>query len=118
MTFPFWIILILAFAPVFASGQMTRTAWEKDMERRQNIFEKSAPKYDIGRALFPGLLGFVGGSMNTDTERGRIVQQGLFFGCGVSTGIWKEDKTKDTWIRVGCAVFGAALGFTVKNATR
>lgn len=110
--------LLFLLIPFLASGQMTRTEWEKDMERRQNAFEKSEPKYDIGRALFPGLLGFVGGAMNTDTERGRIVQQTVFFGAGVSTGIWKGDSTKDKWIRVGCAVFGAALGFTVKNATR
>lgn len=110
--------LLFLLIPFFATAQMTRTAWEKDMERRQRVFEKSEPKYDVGRALFPGLLGFVGGTMNTDTERGRIVQQTVFFGAGVSTGIWKGDSTKDKWIRVGCAVFGATMGFTVKNATR
>lgn len=80
-------------------------------------FERSAPPMEVGRALLPGMLCFLGGAMRTDTQRGRAVQQGLFFSAGVSIGVWGKRERKFYLIDIGCGIAGAALGFGVKQWT-
>ena len=80
--------------------------------------ERSAQRvtnYEIGRAILPGALGFMGGTMKTDTRRGKFVQQGIFFGATVSIGAWGKRPAKFYFLDLGAGLVGAALGFTVKN---
>lgn len=73
------------------------------------------PKYEVGRAILPGMLGLIGGVMYTGTTKGRIVQQGMFFGAAVSIGAWPQRPVKFHLIDLGVGLGGAALGFTLKN---
>lgn len=71
--------------------------------------------YEVGRAILPGALGFVGGAIDTDTRRGKFVQQGIFLGATVSIGAWGKRPAKFYFLDLGAGLVGAALGFTVKN---
>lgn len=71
--------------------------------------------YEVGRAILPGALGFIGGAINTDTQRGRYAQQGVFLGATISIGAWGKRPAKFYFIDLGAGLIGAALGFTVKN---
>ena len=71
--------------------------------------------YEIGRAILPGALGFIGGAIDTDTQRGKYAQQGIFLGATVSIGVWGKRPTKFYFLDLGAGLVGAALGFTVKN---
>lgn len=107
-------MLFLLLFPVFLSAQTARTEWEKDMQRRRHVFQKYEPSHEVGRAILPGLLGFVGGAMNTETSRGRIAQQGLFFGAVVSIGSWGERPAKFRMLDGLCFLTGCALGVALK----
>ena len=71
--------------------------------------------YELGRAILPGALGFVGGGIDTDTQRGRFAQQGIFLGATISIGAWGKRPAKFYFLDLGAGLVGAALGFTVKN---
>lgn len=71
--------------------------------------------YEGGRAILPGALGFVGGVMKTDTQRGKFAQQGIFLGATVSIGAWGKRPAKFYFLDLAAGLTGAALGFTVKN---
>ena len=86
-------------------------------DRRQMVFDKYAPPYEVGRAILPGVLCFIGGAL-PDTKRGRIWQTGLFFTGGVSIGAWKNTTRKQKLIYGGCALAGMAAGFIVRNNTK
>ena len=86
----------------------------RSLEYRGYVHKKYEPSVEVGRALLPGLLCFVGAAM-PDTERGQAWQQGLFFAAGISIGSWKGTRKKDILIRSGCALAGAAAGFIVIN---
>lgn len=88
----------------------------RSMEYRGYVFEKYEPQYEVGRAMLPGLLCFIGAAM-PDTQRGRAWQTGLFFTAGVSVGAWKGTTRKQKWIYAGSAVAGAVAGFIVRNNT-
>ena len=58
---------------------------------------------------------FVGAAM-PDTKRGRAVQLTLFFGAGVTVGVWdrKRNRARNVLICLGSAVAGAALGYVAR----
>ena len=85
--------------------------WQQP-ETRNTVHEK---RYEVGRAILPGALGFMGGVMKTDTQRGKFAQQAMFFSATVSIGIGRKRPTKFYLLDLGTGVAGAALGFTVKN---
>jgi len=83
---------------------------------RAQVFEKYEPGVEVGRAILPGMLAFMGGAMRTDTQRGRVVQLTLFFGAGVAVGAWKDrgrTRGRKVLICLGAGLAGAALGFAV-----
>lgn len=80
----------------------------------RNPYYKYEPSVEIGRVMLPGLLGFVGGAMRTDTQRGRAVQVTLFFGAGVSVGCWKGRKPKHVLMSVGSLLVGTAVGYATR----
>ena len=73
------------------------------------------PKYEVGRAVLPFMLGTMGGVMYTGSTKGKIVQQGLFFGAAISIGAWPKRPVKFHLIDLGFGIGGAALGFAIKN---
>lgn len=83
---------------------------------RQAVFDKYEPSYQVGRAMLPGLLGLIGGAMNTETSKGRITQQVVFFGCCVSIGGWGKRPAKQRVLEAGCFMLGTALGCAIKSA--
>lgn len=68
--------------------------------------------------MLPALLGFVGGSMYTDSERGRWAQGAVFAGAGVSVFCWRGSNKIDILKRAGFGIVGAAIGFLIKNNLR
>lgn len=108
--------LILFLFPALLSAQYTRTEWEKEMQRRQGVFERYEPGYAVGQAILPGLLGVIGGAMNTDNARGKIAQQGIFFGAVVSIGSWGKQPAKRRFFNGLCFIAGCALGVAAKQA--
>jgi len=108
--------LILFLFPALLSAQYTRTEWEKEMQRRQGVFERYEPGYAVGQAILPGLLGVAAGSINTDKARGKIVQQGIFFGAMVSIGSWGKQPAKRRFFNGLCFMAGCALGVAAKQA--
>ena len=110
--------LILFLFPVLLSAQTTRTEWEKEMQRRQHVFEKYEPGYAVGQAILPGLLGVIGGAMNTDNTRGKIAQQAIFFGAVVSIGSWDKQPAKRRFLNGLCFIAGCALGVAAKQANK
>lgn len=108
--------LIFILFPVLLSAQTTE--WEKGMATRQRTFNKYEPSHEVARAMLPGLLGFVGGAMNTDHARGRIVQQTIFFGAVISIGSWGKRPAKFRMLDGLCFVTGCALGAAVKQAEK
>ena len=74
--------------------------------------------YEVGRAILPALLGFVGGAMYTDNERGRWTQGVIFAGAGASVFCWKASKTRDILKRTGAGFAGMTIGFLIKNNLR
>jgi hypothetical protein len=68
--------------------------------------------------MLPGLCGFMGGVMRTDTQRGRAVQTAILFGGVVSIGAWKNRTPKKVLIRAGAFVVGAALGAAIKQTAK
>ena len=107
--------MLLLLLPAFLSAQ---TAWEKDMQRRQRTFEKYEPSERIAQAILPGLLGVVGGAMNTEHTRGRIVQQTIFFGAVISIGSWGKRPAKFRMMNGLSFIGGCALGVAVKQANK
>lgn len=73
------------------------------------------PKYEVGRAVLPGMLGLIGGVMYTGSTKGKIVQQGMFFGAAVSIGAFPKRPVKFKLMDLGFGIGGAALGFAIKN---
>ena len=71
--------------------------------------------YEVGRAILPGALGFVGGAIDTDTRTGVFMQQGIFLGATVSIGAWGKRPAKFYFLDLAAGLTGAVLGFTVKN---
>lgn len=71
--------------------------------------------YEVGRAILPGALGFVGGAIDTDTRTGVFMQQGTFLGATVSIGAWGKRPAKFYLLDLAAGLTGVALGFTVKN---
>ena len=110
--------LILFLFPVILSAQISRTEWEKDLATRQRTFEKYEPSLEVARAMLPGLLGFVGGAMNTEHTRGRIVQQTIFFGAVISIGSWGKRPAKFRMMNGLSFIGGCALGVAVKQANK
>lgn len=82
---------------------------------RQQVYNRSAPNAEIGRAILPGALCLIAGSIPPDTQRARIVQQGLVFGAGVSIGVWEPKKRKYILIRLGAGLLGGVLGYVVRK---
>lgn len=74
--------------------------------------------YELGRAILPGMLGFVGGAIDTDTQAGRFTQQTIFLGATVSIGAWGKRPLKFFLIDFACGMAGAAIGTTVRNQIR
>lgn len=68
--------------------------------------------------MLPALLGFVGGAMYTDSERGRWAQGVVFTGVGVSVFCWRGSSKIDILKRAGFGFAGAAIGFLIKNNLR
>ncbi len=68
--------------------------------------------------MLPALLGFVGGAMYTDSERGRWAQGVVFTGVGVSVFCWKGSKTRDILRHAGFGIAGMTIGFLIKNNLR
>ena len=110
--------LLLVFLPVLLSAQFTRSEWEREMQRRQGVFEKYEPGRAVGQAILPGLLGVIGGAMNTDNTRGKIAQQAVFFGAVVSIGGWGKQPAKRRMLNGLCFIAGCALGAAAKQAQR
>ena len=108
--------LILFLFPFLLSAQTTRTEWEKEMQRRQGVFERYEPGYAVGQAILPGLLGVIGGAMNTDNARGKIAQQAVFFGAVVTIGSWGKQPAKRRFFNGLCFIAGCALGAAAKHA--
>lgn len=104
--------MLLLLLPVFLSAQ---TAWEKDMQRRQRIFDKYEPGKEVARCLLPGLLGVAAGSINTEYARGRVSQQAIMFGAVVSIGAWGERPAKLRFLEGLCFIGGFALGAAVNQ---
>lgn len=94
------LIIVLLLFPLAALSQ----------HDRQRVFEQSAPPYEVGRAMLPGLLGILSGSVKTDTQKGRIVQQAAIVSVGISIGCWKKSSRKQILLRLGCGIAGFALG--------
>ena len=107
--------ILLILLPAFLSAQ---TAWEKDMQRRHRTFEKYEPSERIAQAILPGLLGVVGGAMNTEHTRGKVVQQTIFFGAVVSIGSWGKKPAKSRMLDAGCFFIGCTLGAAIKQANK
>lgn len=107
--------LLLFLFPVLLSAQTTRAEWEKEMERRQHVFEKYEPGYAVGQAILPGLLGVAAGSVNTEYTRGKISQQALMFGAVVSIGAWGERPAKRRFLEGLCFIGGFAIGAAINN---
>lgn len=108
-------ILALILFPALLSAQTTRTEWEKEMQRRQGVFEKYEPSYAVGQALLPGLLGVAAGSINTEYTRGKITQQTLMFGAVLSVGVWGERPAKRRFLEGLCFVSGFAIGAAINQ---
>lgn len=68
--------------------------------------------------MLPALLGFVGGMMYTDSERGRWAQGVVFTGAGISVFCWRGSNKMDFLKRAGFGIAGAAIGFLIKNNLR
>lgn len=99
------LIIVLLLFPLAALSQ----------HNRQRVFEQSAPPYEVGRAMLPGLLGILSGSVKTDTQKGRIVQQAAIVSVGISIGCWKKSSRKQILLRLGCGIAGFALGTILKK---
>lgn len=110
--------VVLLFFPALLSAQYTRTEWEREMQRRQHVFEKYEPGRAVGQAILPGLLGVIGGAMNTDNARGKIAQQAVFFGAVVSIGSWGKQPAKRRFLNGLCFIAGCALGVAAKQANK
>ena len=108
--------LILLLFPALLSAQFTRSEWEKEMQRRQHVFEKYEPGYAVGQAILPGLLGVIGGAINTDNTRGKIAQQTIFFGAAGSIGSWGKQPAKRRMLNGLCFIAGCTLGAAAKQA--
>jgi hypothetical protein len=68
--------------------------------------------------MLPTLLGFIGGVMYTDSERGRWAQGVVFTGAGVSVFCWRESNKMDFLKRAGFGIAGMTIGFLIKNNLR
>lgn len=81
----------------------------------RDVYERGKPPVELGRALLPGMMTFVGAAL-PDTKRGRVVQLTLFFGAGVTVGVWdrKRNRARNVLICLGSAVAGAALGYVAR----
>lgn len=106
--------ILFLLLPFLASAQFTRVAQEKEMRRRAVVFDKYEPSPELARAVLPGMMGLMAGAMRTDTQRGRIVQQGLFFGGIVTVGAWGKAKPKTVLIRFASFAAGTAIGCILK----
>jgi len=100
------LIIVLLLLPLAALSQ----------HDRQRVFEQSAPPYEVGRAMLPGLLGILSGSVKTDTQKGRIVQQTAMLGVGISIGCWKKSNKKQILIRLGAGIAGFGIGYALRRA--
>ena len=101
------ILIFALIALSFTASAQRRT--------RQQVYERSAPNVEIGRAILPGVLCLVAGSIPPDTQRARIVQQSLVFGAGISIGVWETKNRKYIFIRLGAGLVGGALGYAVRR---
>ena len=110
--------LILFLFPALLSAQYTRTEWEKEMQRRQHVFEKYEPGRAVGQAILPGLLGVIGGAMNTEYTRGKISQQVIMFGAVMSIGAWGERPAKRRFLEGLCFIGGFAIGAAINNNSK
>ena len=110
---------ILIFALFLCSG-CSRTYLRQDGIRGEVVpySRLGVTDYEVGRALLPGMLGFVGGAIDTDTQRGRFTQQTIFMGATVSIGAWGKRPLKFYLIDFACGMAGAAIGTTVRNQIR
>lgn len=108
---------ILIFCLILLSGCSRKNYIRQDAIRGDTVpySRLGVTDYEVGRALLPGMLGFVGGAIDTDTQRGRFAQQTVFLGATVSIGLWGKRPAKFYFIDLGAGLVGAALGFTVKN---
>jgi len=99
-------ILFFLLFPVLLSAQVSPY---------KDAYERGKPPVELGRALLPGMMTFVGAAM-PDTKRGRAVQITLFFGAGVTVGVWdrKRNRTRSILICLGSGLAGAALGYAVR----
>ena len=105
-------LLFLALFLCSCTRHLDRVEPSRGMEQPK---QTKRVNYEAGRAILPGALGFIGGAMKTDTQRGKFAQQAIFFSATVSIGIGRKRPTKFYLLDLGAGVAGAALGFTVKN---
>ncbi|MCB0541910.1 MAG: hypothetical protein KDC70_00245 [Saprospiraceae bacterium] len=81
-------------------------------------YRHSAVGYEVGRALLPGALCFIGSAMYNKTDRARGVQVAIYTGAFVSLGAFGEKrKAKDYLIGMGACGIGLGLGAAYKRAT-
>ena len=103
----FIFILLL---PTFATAQYYEPMRGTYVEK-----PKYNTKYEVGRAMLPGMLCLIGGAMKNDTKRGRYTQQVIFAGATISIGIGKKRPAKFYLIDLGAGLLGAGAGFVIKN---
>jgi len=101
------LTLLLFLLPFLTSAQYSRA------ER-----ERYEPPYAVGQALLPGLLGIIGGAMNTEHTRGKVVQQGIFFSAALSVGGWGKQPAKRRFFNGICFIAGCAVGVALKQSGR
>jgi hypothetical protein len=113
------IVFVSFFALLLLSG-CSRTYMRQDAVRGDVVpySHLGVTDYELGRAILPGMLGFVGGAIDTDTQRGRFTQQTIFLGATVSIGAWGKRPLKFFLIDFACGMAGAAIGTTVRNQIR
>ena len=110
--------LLFLLLPALLSAQFTRSEWEREMQRRQGVFEKYEPGKEVARCLLPGLLGVAAGSINTDNTRGKVAQQAIMFGAVVSIGAWGERSAKFRFFEGLCFIGGFAIGAAINQKSR
>lgn len=108
-------LLFLALFLCSCTRHLDRVEPSRGMEQPKQTKQVN---YEVGRALLPGMLGFVGGAIDTDTQRGRFTQQTIFLGATVSIGAWGKRPLKFYLIDFACGMAGAAIGTTVRNQIR
>lgn len=108
-------LLFLALFLCSCTRHLDRVEPSRGMEQPKQTKQVN---YEVGRAILPGMLGFVGGAIDTDTQRGRFTQQTIFLGATVSIGAWGKRPLKFYLIDFACGMAGAAIGTTVRNQIR